>query len=280
MSGWGFANPRPQPERDIVPEGHTIHRLADDHNRDFAGSTLLVSSPQGRFAAGAKTLNGRQLVNVDAHGKHLLYDWDGKTLHIHLGLYGKFRSHRSPLPEPRGQVRLRVIGEDKAFDLSGPAACELLAGPKVKNLLNRLGVDPLREDADPEQAWEKISRSRAPIGTILLNQSVIAGVGNVYRSEVLHLLNIHPERRTSTLSRTEFDQLWHLIRDLLKIGKRYNRIIIADPEHVGKSRSRMKREERLLVYKKEFCTRCHTPIQTWTLASRKVFACPICQPED
>ena len=57
-----------------VPEGHTIHRLADDHNRDFAGQILLVSSPQGRFVSGAQILNGRQLVNVDAHGKHLLYD--------------------------------------------------------------------------------------------------------------------------------------------------------------------------------------------------------------
>ena len=261
-----------------MPEGHTIHRLADDHNRDFAGQILLVSSPQGRFASGAQVLNGRQLINVDAHGKHLLYNWDGKTLHIHLGLYGKFRRHKSPLPEPRGQVRLRVIGEDKAFDLNGPAACELLTRPQVKNLLDRLGVDPLRDDADPEQVWEKISRSRSPIGTILLNQSVIAGVGNVYRSEVLHLLNMHPERRGCTLTRTEFDELWNLIGDLLKIGQRYNRIIIADPKHVGKSRGRMSRDERLLVYKKEFCIQCGAPIKTWKLSSRSVFACLVCQP--
>jgi len=260
-----------------VPEGHTIHRLADDHNRDFAGQTLLVSSPQGRFATGAKVLNGRELVNVDAYGKHLLYDWSGKTLHIHLGLYGKFRRHKSPPPEPRGQVRLRVNGDDSAFDLNGPTACELLTKLEVKKLLDRLGVDPLRYDANPENAWDKLSRSRSPIGTILMNQSVIAGVGNVYRSEVLHLMNIHPERKSNTLSRTEFDQLWQLIVDLLKVGKRYNRIIVADPKQVGKPRSRMNRGERLLIYKKKFCTRCDAPIQTWKLAARNVFACPMCQ---
>lgn len=260
-----------------MPEGHTIHRLADDHNRDFAGQTLSASSPQGRFAAGAKTLSGRPLANVDAYGKHLLYDWGGKTLHIHLGLYGKFRSHVCPPPEPRGEVRLRVIGDDKAFDLNGPTACELLTISDVTKLLNRLGVDPLRNDADPEKAWDKISRSRSPIGTILMNQAVIAGVGNVYRSEVLHLLNIHPERKSNTFSRKEFDDLWQLIVDLLKIGKRYNRIIIADPKDVGKPRSRMSRDERLLVYKKRFCTRCEAPIETWKLASRNVFACPMCQ---
>jgi endonuclease VIII len=83
-----------------------------------------------------------------------------------------------------------------------------------------------------------------------MNQSMIAGVGNVYRSEVLHLL---------------------------KIGKRYNRIIVADPKQVGKPRSRMNRDDRLLVYKRDFCTRCETPIESWKLAARTVFACPMCQ---
>ena len=225
-------------------------------------------------------LNGRQLVGVDAHGKHLLYDWDGRTLHIHLGLYGRFRGHTSPPPEPRGQVRLRVIGVEKAFDLNGPTACEILSKAKVKALQDRLGVDPLRGDADPGKAWHSISRSRSPIGTLLMNQTIIAGVGNVYRSEVLHLLNIHPGRKGKTLSRSEFDKLWHLIVELLNIGKQYNRIIIADPKDIGKPRSRMNRSERLLVYKKPFCSRCETPIETWKLAARNVFACPMCQKAD
>ena len=260
-----------------MPEGHTIHRVAEDQTRDFVGQTLQVSSPQGRFKSGATTLNGRQLIGIDAHGKHLLYDWDGKMLHIHLGLYGKFRPHKSPPPEPRGQVRLRVIGETTAFDVNGPTACELLSRAKVKALRSRLGVDPLRHDADPDKAWERISRSRSPIGTLLMNQTVIAGVGNVYRSEVLHLLNIHPERKGHTLARDDFDTMWTLIVDLLKIGKRYNRIIIADPQDIGKPRIRMNGSERLLVYKKKFCSRCGGPIQTWKLAARNVFACPMCQ---
>lgn len=263
-----------------MPEGHTIHRIAADHNRDFAGKSLLVSSPQGRFESGANILSGRQLINVDAYGKHLLYDWDGETLHIHLGLYGKFRRHQSPPPEPRGAVRLRVVGKDYTFDLNGPTACELLTEPEIKKLLDRLGTDPLRSDADPEKVWERVSRSRSPIGTLLMNQSVIAGVGNVYRSEVLHLLKIHPERKSNTFSRSEFDQMWKLIVNLLKIGKRYNRIITADPKDVGKPRSRMNREERLLVYKKQFCSSCETQIASWQLAARKIFACPICQRRD
>lgn len=260
-----------------MPEGHTIHRLAADHNGDFAGKRLLVSSPQGRFAYGAKTLNGRILQSVDAHGKHLLYDWDGRTLHVHLGLYGKFRRHKSPPPEPRGAVRLRVIGREHAFDLHGPTACELMTKASVQKLLSRLGVDPLRDDADPDKAWDRIHRTISPIGTVLMNQSIIAGVGNVYRSELLHLLHIHPERPANSLTRSEFDSLWKLTVELLQIGKRYNRIIVADPTDVGKSRSRMTASERLLVYKKDRCSRCGAPIESWKLAARTVFACPTCQ---
>lgn len=262
-----------------MPEGHTIHRIARDHRRDFVGETLRVSSPQGRFAKESKRLDGRELISTEAHGKHLLYLWEGeRRLHIHLGLYGKFRRHRLPAPEPRGQVRLRVIGDRFGFDLNGPNACELLTKKQWQALQDRLGADPLRDDADPDDVWARISKSRMSIGAILLNQKVIAGVGNVYRAEILHLCNIHPDRPGNALERAEFDQLWVTTVDLLKIGVRYNRIIIADPEDVGKPRSRMNREERLFVYKKTICARCDAPISSWISGGRKIFACDRCQP--
>ena len=261
-----------------MPEGHTVHRIASDHTRDFAGESLAVSSPQGRFAVEAKKLDGRVLESVEAHGKHFCYHWSGKKLlHIHLGLYGKFRKHKSPPPEPRGQVRIRVVGTSHAFDLNGPNKCELISMKQWAALQARLGPDPLRDDADPEAAWQRISRSRAAIGTLLLDQSVIAGVGNIYRSEALYLLGIHPERAGNSLDREQFDELWSLLVKLLKVGKRYNRIIIADPKQVGKPYGRMNREERLLIYKKDWCGQCDSMIHSWKLGARTVFACPTCQ---
>lgn len=262
-----------------MPEGHTIHRLAADHTKWFAGQKLQALSPQGRFTEGAEQLSGKVLKHVKAHGKHLLYEWGRSTLHIHLGLYGKFRKHKTPPPEPRGAVRLRAIGEQFAFDLNGPTACELLTKAEVKKLRERLGDDPLRNDADPDRVWEKLSRSRSAIGQQLLNQAVIAGVGNVYRAEILFLLGIHPATRSNTLSRSEFDAMWNLTVDLLKVGVKHNRIIVADPKEVGKPRSRMNRNERLLVYKKPNCGTCETPISIDTIGARKIYYCPACQPE-
>ncbi|MCA9260529.1 MAG: hypothetical protein KDA61_15055 [Planctomycetales bacterium] len=261
-----------------MPEGHLIHRIARDHTRDFGGRVLHAESPQGRFAKEAKLINGLALTGVEAYGKHLCYRWtDGKNVHVHLGLYGKFRTFDMPAPPPQGAVRWRITGESKGFDLNGPNQCELISDDKWDAICARLGPDPLRSDGDGELAWERISKSAVPIGTLLLNQAVIAGVGNVYRSEVLFLLGIHPETSGRSIGRENFDRLWSELRRLLKIGMQYNRIIVADPADVGKTRGRMTRDERLLVYKRPRCGNCDREIVAWELGGRKAYACNGCQ---
>ena len=261
-----------------MPEGHTIHRVARDQRKRFVGDSLEVNSPQGRFADGARKLNGRVLKAIDAYGKHLFYTWEeDRILHVHLGLYGKFTNYRSPPPEPRGAVRLRVVGPQHAFDLRGPTACELISAKKHQSILDRLGADPLRRDADPEPVWERIHKSRAAIGKLLLDQSVIAGVGNVYRAEVLFETRIHPDRTGQSLSRSEFDLIWETLVDWLNIGVKYNRIITVDPDEFGKTRGRMNREERLQIYKKVHCPECESSVGSWDLGARTIYACQVCQ---
>ncbi|MEL7497389.1 MAG: DNA-formamidopyrimidine glycosylase family protein [Planctomycetota bacterium] len=266
-----------------MPEGHTIHRIARDHNRWFAGNRVLIASPQGRFESEANRLSGKTLQRVDAHGKHLFYRLGPKQtskqqlVHIHLGLYGKFRVHKNPPPEPRGAVRIRLIGNDRTFDLNGPNCCEILSKPGYEKLQERLGEDPLRSDADPERVWNKFQKSRSAIGTMLLNQSVIAGIGNVYRAELLFLLGMHPERQTKSLSKSEFDELWQLTVDLLNVGVKYNRIITVDRKSANKPLSRLKSKERLMCYKKPTCVRCDAAIRKWTLGARTMYACETCQ---
>ena len=108
-----------------MPEGHTIHRAARDHRQIFANQILKISSPQGRFADGATILNENSCINVEAFGKHLLYHFkNNKTLHIHLGLFGRIRKHKLPLREPKGAVRVRLIGQTHVVDINGPTIAE------------------------------------------------------------------------------------------------------------------------------------------------------------
>lgn len=261
-----------------MPEGHTIHRIARDHQKWFAGQKLIVTSPQGRFEEEADRVSGKKLREVSAHGKHLFYHWNRNLIgHIHLGLYGKFRLHKNPAPEPRGAVRVRMIGEVKSFDLNGPNCCELIDATQFKTLKLRLGEDPLRDDANAEHVWGKMRKSRSAIGSVLLNQSVIAGVGNVYRAEILFLLGIHPQLPANEINRDTFDQMWDLTGELLRIGVKHNRIITAGFEVNGKVPKKLKASERLNVYKRSNCPQCNSLIKTWQLANRKMYACGECQ---
>ena len=185
-----------------MPEGHTLHRLAILHTRRYVGRPVAVSSPQGRFATSAELVDGRVLESAEAHGKHLFHHYGPDlVVHVHLGLYGKFSDDRLPAEEPRGQVRMRMIGETHYADLRGPTACELLTDAEVDAIHARLGADPLRDDADPDRAWARISRSRAPLATLLMDQSVIAGVGNVYRAEALFRHGLDPQLPGRELTR-------------------------------------------------------------------------------
>ena len=106
-----------------MPEGHTLHRLALDLTDAFASTHPQVSSPQGRFADSAAIISGRLFAGAQAHGKHLMIDFEDHFLHIHLGLIGKFRL--APPAPPQGEIRVRIATPEIAADLSGPQLCIL-----------------------------------------------------------------------------------------------------------------------------------------------------------
>ena len=172
---------------------------------------------------------------------------------------------------------MRMIGQKRSVDLNGPNCCELIDVRQYDAIRARLGQDPLRTDACPEKLWSRFSRSRSAIGTLLLNQSVIAGVGNVYRAEILFLLGIHPERPANRIPRAGFDEIWKLTVDLLNIGVKYNRIITVDRDQINKPLSKLNSSERLNIYKRPNCPRCSGRVKTWELGNRKMYACPSCQ---
>jgi endonuclease-8 len=261
-----------------VPEGHTIHRAARRQGAVLAGHRIRASSPQGRFAAEAAALDGRVLLGVEAVGKHLFHRWEGgEVLHVHLGLFGRFREHPSPPPAPRGAVRLRMEGPEATVDLSGPTACELVGEEGMARIVARLGEDPLRPDADPDRAIAALARRRIPIGAALLDQRFIAGLGNVFRAEALFVCGIDPEREARSLSPDELRCLWDASARMLRDGVRRGRIVTTDPREIGRPASRMRRAERTYVYGQETCRRCGSAIEAVSLANRPCYRCPSCQ---
>ncbi|MYS82472.1 Fpg/Nei family DNA glycosylase [Embleya scabrispora] len=273
-----------------MPEGHTIHRLATTHQERFGGLPLRLTSPQGRFAESAALLDGERLVSTDAHGKHLFLEFSGERfIHVHLGLYGQFSfGEGDKLPDPVGQVRLRlaakVPGGAAWADLRGPTACRLLDRAEKDAVHARLGPDPLRADADPAAAWSRIRRSAKPIGALLMEQDVLAGVGNVYRAEVLFRFGVDPRLPGNRLARATWDAMWADLVLLMREGVRLGRIDTVRPEHTPEAMGREPRKDdhggEVYVYRRTDmpCLVCETQVETAELVGRNLFWCPTCQP--
>lgn len=263
-----------------MPEGHTIHRLARNLRRDLAvGEPVAASSPQGRFAASARRIDGGVVTGAEAAGKHLFVRWDdGALLHVHLGLIGKFRRVR-PDADVVGEVRLRLVRGDVAWHLSGPQTCDLADESRRAEVLDSLGPDPLRRDGRPDAFVERLSRSRKALGAILLDQDVIAGIGNVYRAELLFMIGLHPSMPAAALPSSTALELWDLASELLRIGVRLDRIVTVTPDDAGAPRGRLRRDDALYVYHRDGlpCRRCGTEITAGTVAGRTIWWCPRCQ---
>jgi endonuclease-8 len=277
-----------------VPEGHTLRKLADDLGAAFAGRRVQVTSPQGRFAADAEQIDGSLLIGADSAGKHLFIELEGERyVHIHLGLIGQFDVHEQVdvVPAPVGAVRLRLVtvpatpgGEASYADLRGAILCDLVGPARRAEILGRLGPDPLRADAEPDLAWRRISKSHRPIGDLLMDQHVLAGVGNVYRAEVLFRHRIHPLRPGSTLRVGQWRAIWADLVELMAEGVRTGRIDTVRREHTPEAMGRPARADdhggEVYVYRRTSmpCLVCGSTIRTGVLAGRNIFWCPRCQP--
>jgi endonuclease VIII len=144
--------------------------------------------------------------------------------------------------------------------------------------VQRLGPDPLRDDADAEVAYKAVARRVAPIGQLLLDQKVISGVGNVYRAEALFINGMHPSRAGNSLTTDEFDALWTTIATMLHQGVADNRIVTIDRDEFDVPPGQTRRGETTYVYHRDVCLRCATPIRTVALGGRPCYFCPTCQP--
>lgn len=279
-----------------MPEGHTLRKLADDLTAAFAGRLVRVSSPQGRFAADAEQVDGTRLLGADSAGKHLFVELEGERfVHVHLGLIGQLDVHTDvgEVPPPVGAVRLRLVAAPEAgdprgtayADLRGAIVCDLVGATKRAQVLARLGPDPLRPDADPDLAWRRISRSPRPVGDLLMDQAVLAGVGNVYRAEVLFRHRIHPLRPGTTLRVGQWRAMWADLVELMAEGVRTGRIDTVRPEHTPEAMTRPPRKDdhggEVYVYRRTSmpCLVCGSIIKTGELGGRNTFWCPRCQPK-
>src|SRR5690554_2792993 len=312
-----------------MPEGHSVHRIARQFALHFVGHRVAVSSPQGRFAAGAAQLDGHVITVARAVGKQLYLDFEHDlVLRVHLGMYGAWdfagditadatvptssarasdaedslhsigAPRRTRLrmaeqevvqdaietfpPEPVGQVRVRLLADAAVADLRGPTACEVLTPVEAEAVIAKLGPDPLTTDlAEGEERFVATVRKKStPIGLLLMDQAVIAGIGNVYRAELLFRANLNPFTPGKLVAEDTLRQLWRDWTYLLGVGVETGQMLTMDGlEGDAYAAALASRDDRHWVYHREGlpCRVCGTHVNMQMAAGRKLYWCPRCQ---
>ncbi len=294
-----------------MPEGNEIHRWAERHAAAFAGKTVRVDGPQGRFVD-SDVLDGRKLRRVMAVGKHLGYDFGkDRILHVHLGLQGDFTEGSGALPPVKGALRLRMWSAEKVkrpavegvskrhgwyseddgmghlqpeqiawVELRGPMDCSVYTEEKWAKLLERLGPDPL--NGDPvDKALERIAKSKKPVGLLLMEQDVMAGVGNIYRAELLFRAGVSPFVAGRDVPEKKLREIWKDAGVLMRAGMVDRRIVTTQAkDRPSKKTGQALKEEAHYVYRRQGrpCFVCGTKVMKQeNFAGRNLYWCDVCQ---
>ena len=303
-----------------MPEGHTVHRIARLFDSLFRDQVVRASSPQGRFSAGAKSVSGRAITNVRAHGKQLFIGWEGGlVVRVHLGIYGAWdvatleggqaraggpaidslgaprvsrarlaeweseRSEDIPFPPPPvGAVRLRLETDTVVADLRGPTACEVITPEQELEHRQKLGPDPLIHRGARGEAMfvRSLSATQRPLGIALMDQSIVSGIGNVYRAELLFRLGLDPFSPASRLEDATARELWRDWARLLKEGVASGVMVTRDDLDSSLARKALRDSSlRHFVYKRhgKACLRCGSLVALEVMQARKLYFCPGCQ---
>lgn len=333
-----------------MPEGHSVHRIARQFDRNFVGRVVAASSPQGRFAEGAALIDGREAHRVRAVGKQMFLEFDGDLwLRVHLGMYGAWdfageilvdptiasangrmgqtnqrgtdlegasevldaagensltsigaprrargrvrmseqtrgleQSDEEFPPPPVGQVRLRLLTDVTVADLRGPTACELQSPDQVAATIAKLGPDPLVDDvAEGEERFTQVVRRKpTPIGLLLMDQSVVSGIGNVYRAELLYRALLDPHTPGRAVPEELVRAIWRDWVRLLSIGVETGQMMTMDDLDPSAWRAAMaSRDDRHWVYHRAGlpCRVCGTEIVLEEMGARTLYWCPSCQ---
>ncbi|MGA4508423.1 Fpg/Nei family DNA glycosylase [Propionibacteriaceae bacterium G1746] len=268
-----------------MPEGHVTHRLARALTGTFGQHEVGVSSPQGRFAESAALLDGHVLAGAESFGKNLFVEFrtglPETFLHIHLGLIGKF--NLAPAAPPQGIVRLRISDGQTAADLRGPQTCALVSAARCDEVVAALGPDPIRDDADPDGGYARVRRSGKSIAALLMDQKVAAGVGNIFRAEVLFRHRRNPMTPGNRISAKEWASMYADLSQLMRRAVEVGSIDTVRDEHLPEAMGRAPRDDvhggEVYVYRRtgQPCHVCGTPVKSAIVESRNLYWCSTCQ---
>lgn len=245
-------------------EGPECHRVAEAHRATLLGRRVTrATSPNGKFAEGASAIEGKRLTRIEVHGKALFYFFEGVVVYIHFGMAGAFEGYAAgdDAPAVRPTTRLALAFDDGASALLSAMTVEHgteegLYVPRAA----KLGPDPLRDDADFSVFRANCAGAKKrTVAALLLDQSKIAGVGNILRSEICAHAGVHPSQPAASLPTSQVARIWEATLEQMRAT--FETGSIWDPV------------KGPVVYGCKTCRLNGGRVETWRVNGRALYAC-------
>ncbi|MEK7276501.1 MAG: bifunctional DNA-formamidopyrimidine glycosylase/DNA-(apurinic or apyrimidinic site) lyase [Chloroflexota bacterium] len=261
-----------------LPEVETLVRelRAPCVGRRIEGVTLRwprhIAAPSLREFK--RDIRGQKITALERRGKYFVFTLTSGALLIHLKMSGDLEVVKRGAPPAKHEHTIFHFdnGQDLRFSDSRKFGRVYLVDDPDE-ITGRLGPEPLARSFTSQKLWALFTSRRRPLKTLLLDQTVIAGVGNIYADESLHRARLHPERRSDTLTATEARALWQSVRHILNAAIKHNGSSIDWVYRGGEHQNHFRVYDRA----GEPCFNCGTPIRRMTLGGRGTHFCPHCQ---
>lgn len=253
------------------PQGPSlVHELI--HQAHLLLPRQLVHPEPARFP---QILRGQTIRALGRRGKYLLVYLDRGVLLVHLGMSGSFAFVPLGEPFPRHTRWALDLASGWRWCFVDPRTFGRVAWyPHPWHALSHLGPEPLSSEFTWKHLAQQLQGRRAAIKSLLLNQGLVAGVGNIYADEALHRAGLHPETPAGALRSHQIQALWKALREVLGLGLRHRGATFDSVYPHGQFQNHFR------VYGRagQPCYTCGTPIQRIRLAGRGTHFCPRCQP--
>lgn len=272
-----------------MPEGPEIRRAADRIEQQIGGRAIehaWFAFPE--LAKQAASFTGIHVSRVDTWGKAMLIRFDDqRVLYSHNQLYGVWKLHRDDKPPvTKRTLRVRLTAQGRCASLYSASDISLWHEDNLIEhpFLSRLGPDLLSQEVTPGQVQQRLNSKqfqRRSLGALLLDQGLVAGLGNYLRSEILFFTQLHPKQRPIDLSDDQVQQLAACIVSTTQqayeqAGVTNRQAWIDQAIRSGEPR----RQWRFAVFERAGleCHRCGAVIERTMIGSRRLYLCPCCQP--
>jgi len=275
-----------------MPELPEVYTITNDLLKNVLGYTIRgCNITKGYIALPTNdtftnTVINQQIVDVKRVAKNILIHLSNKSIiHFHLAMTGQILLKETDSFAFKNWLRVLLNIEKNSYtkflafnDMRMFGKIAIISEAQLKTLYEKYGPEPIDENLNVERLWQKLTSKRTTIKNALLDQELVAGLGNIYATDSLFLAGIHPELNTKTLTLEQTNKLVAAARQVLNEGIDHRGSTLADKMYVDIFGKAGFHQDHFKIYTKEFCPNCSSKVEFKKINGRGTYFCPKCQP--